>query len=159
MYQKSGGAIQYRREVHTQYSRGFWCQYLHTLKPVSECSRRCTRPGVKGPAERTGRGKAGLARNVTDVHILLRQQLARFSDACLTHDLRMRQVLICQPPLQRARTDTQLLRDRHQRRMSGRQQSRDNIADFTYWNSELVHGCYTCRDKSSFIVATIIADH
>ena len=159
MYQKSGGAIQYRREVHTQYSRGFWCQYLHTLKPVSECSRRCTRPGVKGPAERTGRGKAGLARNVTDVHILLRQQLARFSDACLTHDLRMRQVLICQPPLQRARTDTQLLRDRHQRRMSGRQQSRDNIADFTDWNSEFVHGCYTSKDKSSLIVATIIADH
>ena len=159
MYQKSGGTIQYRREVPTQYSRGFWCQYLHTLKPVSECSRRCTRPGVKGPAERTGRGKAGLARNVTDVHILLRQQLARFSDACLTHDLRMRQVLICQPPLQRARTDTQLPGDLCQRRMSCRQQSRDNIADFTYWNSGLVHGCYMCRDKSSFIVATIIADN
>ena len=159
MYQKSGGAIQNRQEEHSQYSREFLPQYRHTLNPISEYSWRLTRPGLKGPAERTGRGKAGLARNVTDVHILLRQQLARFSDACLTHDLRMRQVLICQPPLQRARTDTQLLRDRHQRRMSGRQQSRDNIADFTYWNSGLVHGCYTCRDKPSFIVATIIADH
>ena len=93
MYQKSGGAIQNRQEEHSQYSREFLPQYRHTLNPISEYSWRLTRPGLKGPAERTGRGKAGLARNVTDVHILLRQQLARFSDACLTHDLRMRQVL------------------------------------------------------------------
>ena len=151
------GTIQNRREERTQYGRGFWRQYRHTLKPVSECPRRCTRPGLKGPAERAGRGKTGLTCNVTDVHILLCQQLAGFGDAYLIYELRMRQVLICQPPLQRARADTHLLRDHHQRWMSGRQQPRDNVADFTDWNSGLVHGRYTFRDNPSIIVVTIIA--
>ena len=130
-----------------------------TSKPVSKCSRRPARPGLKGPAEGAGGGKTGLTRNVTDVHILPPQQQARFGDACLIHDLRMRQVIICQPPLQRARADTQLPGDLCQRRMSDRQQLRYNVADFTDGNNGLAHGQYTFRDNPSFIVVTIIAVH
>jgi len=91
-----------------------------SAKAVSECSRRRTRPGLKGPAKGAGRGKTSLECNFANVHILLRQQLTRFGEACLFHELRMRQVVIRQPPLQRAWAYIQLLRDPRQRRMPGR---------------------------------------
>lgn len=98
-------------------------------------------------------------RNVANMYLLLRQQLARFDDACLIHELRMCQVLFCQPTLQGARADAQLLCHPYQRRMSGRQQLRYYVADFIDWNTGFAHGCYTLRDNPSFIVVTIIAAH
>jgi len=129
------------RQLSGSPSCDSWCRYRHTLKPVSKRSWRRTRPGLKGPAETAGRGKAGLKRDVADVQILLRQQLACFGNTGLFHELRVRQVVICQPPLQGARANVQLLRDHHQRRTSGGQQPRNNVTNFTDRNSGLVYGC------------------
>ena len=52
----------------------------------------------------------------------------------------MCQVIIRQPPLQGARADIQLLCDRFQCRVPGRQQLRYCIADLINWNDWLAHG-------------------
>lgn len=80
---------------------------LNSLETIPECARRLSRPGLKRAAERAGRCKSGLTRNLIDTNVRLCEPLARFGDARLVDELCEGQLAHRQPPLKCARADVQ----------------------------------------------------
>ncbi len=131
------------------YSRCF-------LETFSEFARRSSCPGLKRTAERAGRCKTGLTRNLADMHVLLCQPLTRFGDASLVHELCQRQIAIRQPSLQGARAYVQLGSDHTQCETAGRQRPSYDAADFGNWYDRLVHE--SIHSGVTFQSLSLIAD-